>query len=90
MYCSSCKGVVHRTTKVCPHCGGDMTKLFGPKALWGKPTKPIRHTPDPDYKAEPTPKWLGYLSLVIVLPFGLIAFYITLKVVLFIGRILFG
>jgi hypothetical protein len=38
-YCSNCKSVVHRTTKICPSCGGDLSKLFGPKALWGKPPK---------------------------------------------------
>ena len=38
-YCSNCKSVVHRTKKVCPSCGGDLSKLFGPKALWGKPPK---------------------------------------------------
>lgn len=39
-YCSSCKGVVHRTTKICPSCGGDFSSLFGPNALWGKPKAP--------------------------------------------------
>jgi len=34
-YCSSCKGTVHRTTKICPHCGGDFTRLFGPVQAWG-------------------------------------------------------
>lgn len=38
-YCSNCKSVVHRTTKICPSCGGDFSKLFGPLALWGKPPK---------------------------------------------------
>ena len=39
MYCSNCKGTVQMTTKVCPHCGGDMTKLFGPIKKWGKSPK---------------------------------------------------
>ena len=39
-YCSSCNNVVHRTTKICPNCGGDFSKLFGPSALWGKPPGP--------------------------------------------------
>ena len=50
MYCSNCEGTVHRTTKVCPHCGGDFTKVFGPNARRGEPP---RKTPDPNHKYEP-------------------------------------
>ena len=34
-YCSSCKGTVHGTTKVCPHCGGNFESFFGPFRSWG-------------------------------------------------------
>ena len=41
-YCSSCKGNIHGTTKVCPHCGGNFDSLFGPIRSWGtyKPPPP--------------------------------------------------
>ena len=38
MHCSGCKGTVHWTTELCPHCGGDFNKLFGPTRRWGKPS----------------------------------------------------
>ena len=41
-YCSSCKGTIHGTTKVCPHCGGNFDSIFGPIRSWGtyKPPPP--------------------------------------------------
>ena len=60
-YCSSCNGNVHRTTKICPHCGGDFEALFGPSREWGTAPTPeqIKQAKE-DY--ENAPIWLKMLT----------------------------
>ena len=45
-YCRNCKGIVQMTTKICPHCGGDFTRFFGPTMGWGE------YTPETPEEAE--------------------------------------
>ena len=40
-YCSNCKGTIHGTTKVCPHCGGNFESFFGPFRSWGTYEPPL-------------------------------------------------
>ena len=39
-YCTGCKGTVHLTAKICPHCGGNFKSFFGPTAMWGEYVSP--------------------------------------------------